>query len=442
MALYGAIDPALADSAAEIPDGVVTAFFVLNLLGPAATAYALLQYFVRAREAALADLAREHRALGRERARSERLLLNVLPGPIAERLKASESVIADLRPEVTVLFADLVGFTPLADRLPASKVVSLLDGVFGRWDALAAARGVEKIKTIGDAYMPAAGIPLPREDHAEAIAELALAMGPELARSASEAEIPLELRIGIDSGPVVAGVIGRAKFSYDLWGDTVNTASRMEASAEPGTIQVTARVRERLRDRYAFSERGAIDVKGKGEMRGLSPRGSSPGRRRASPRLRRERDSRQRRRYPMPTRTASARWDGPFNRGSGTMSLQSGAFEGAYSAASRFEEGEGSNPEELIAAAHAGCFSMAFALILGEAGHEPESIATEADVHVTPAEGGGYEISRIDLRTRGRVPGIDAEEFRKHAEAAKAGCPVSKALAGVGEINLDAQLEG
>ena len=118
-----------------------------------------------------------------------------------------------------------------------------------------------------------------------------------------------------------------------------------------------------------------------------------------------------------------------------------GSFDGPYSAASRFESGEGTNPEELLAAAHAGCFSMALALILGEAGHEPQSIATEADVHITPAQGGGFEIARIDLRTRARVPGLDADAFARHAEAAKAGCPVSKALAGVGDIRLDAQLE-
>ena len=144
----------------------------------------------------------------------------------------------------------------------------------------------------------------------------------------------------------------------------------------------------------------------------------------------------------MPTRSASARWDGSFKRGEGTMAFGSGAFEGAYSAASRFEEGEGTNPEELIGAAHAGCFSMAFALALNEAGHEPESVATDADVHINPAEGGGFEINRIDLRTRARVPGIEPDEFSRIAEAAKAGCPVSKALGGVGEIVLDAQLEG
>ncbi len=167
---------------------------------------------------------------------------------------------------MTVLFADLVGFTPLSERLSAAALVSLLDGVFARWDALAAAHGVEKIKTIGDAYMVAGGIPVPRQDHAEAIADVALAMGPELAACAEEAGVSLQVRIGIDSGPVVAGVIGRTKFSYDLWGDTVNTASRMESHAEPGMIQVTERACERLRERFDLRERGTVDVKGKGPM--------------------------------------------------------------------------------------------------------------------------------------------------------------------------------
>jgi osmotically inducible protein OsmC len=141
----------------------------------------------------------------------------------------------------------------------------------------------------------------------------------------------------------------------------------------------------------------------------------------------------------MPTRTATARWDGPFKGGSGTMLFGGGTFDGTYSAGSRFEEEEGTNPEELIAAAHAGCFSMALALILGDAGHEPESIETEANVTISPA-GDGFEIDRIELRTSGRVPGIDQAEFERLAGAAKDGCPVSKALAGVGEITVDAQL--
>lgn len=144
----------------------------------------------------------------------------------------------------------------------------------------------------------------------------------------------------------------------------------------------------------------------------------------------------------MPKRTASARWDGTLNEGAGTMEFGSGAFSGSYSSTSRFEEGEGTNPEELIGAAHAGCFSMAFSLGLEQAGHVAESIETDAEVHLTPAKRGGFEISRIDLRTRGRVPGIDAEEFGRLAEETKQTCPVSKALAGVAEVNVDAVLDG
>ena len=252
VAVSVALDPALAAAGPEIPDGVVLAFFGLNVLGVTATAYLLLQYFVRARE--------------REQARSEALLLNVLPATVAARLKHEEGVIADAHDEVTVLFADIVGFTQLAERLSPRDVVALLDRVFACWDALALRHGVEKIKTIGDAYMAAAGIPLPRGDHAEAIAEVALAMRPEAQRCAAQAGVTLEVRIGIDSGPVVAGVIGRAKFIYDLWGDTVNTASRMESHAPPGAIQVTERAYERLRHAYELRPRGVVDVKGKGPM--------------------------------------------------------------------------------------------------------------------------------------------------------------------------------
>jgi adenylate cyclase len=266
VAVSGGIDPALAAGAPNIPHGVVVAFFALNIVGVATTAYALLQYFVRARERALAELARKHRALELERAKSERLLLNVLPEPVAARLKEEPGIIADSCAGVTVLFADIVGFTLLSERLSAPEVVALLDRVFARWDALAASHGVEKIKTIGDAYMVAGGLPLPRADHAQAIAKLALAMRPELVRCAAETGLALEVRIGIDTGPVVAGVIGRAKFIYDLWGDTVNTASRMESHALPGTIQVSQRAYEHLRDRYELRPRGTIEVKGKGPM--------------------------------------------------------------------------------------------------------------------------------------------------------------------------------
>jgi class 3 adenylate cyclase len=252
VAASAAIDPALAASAPHLPRGVVVAFFALNIAGVATTAYLLLQYFVRAREQA--------------QAKSERLLLNVLPEPVAARLKEGDRTIADACPKVTVLFADIVGFTPLSEWLPAAELVGVLDRVFALWDALASDLGVEKIKTIGDAYMAAAGIPLPREDHAEAIADMSLAMGPEVARVAAETGLSLEVRTGIDSGPVVAGVIGRAKFSYDLWGDTVNTASRMESHAAPGTIQVSPRAYALLHERYELRPRATLEIKGKGAM--------------------------------------------------------------------------------------------------------------------------------------------------------------------------------
>ena len=279
VAVSAAIDPALDRAGADVPHGVVVAFFALNILGVSVTAYALLRYFVGARDRALSELASKHRALEGEQAKSERLLLNVLPKPVAARLKEHEGIIADDVPSATVLFGDIAGFTPLSERLSASDLVSLLDRVFARWDALAATYGVEKIKTIGDAYMAAAGVPVPRDDHAESIARMALAMGPELSRCSAEFGLALDVRIGIDSGPVVAGVIGRARFIYDLWGDTVNTASRMESHASPGTIQVTERAYDRLRHGFELSRRGTIDVKGKGPMTSyvlIGPRAGRP----------------------------------------------------------------------------------------------------------------------------------------------------------------------
>ena len=247
-----AIDPALAASAPDIPSGVVLAFFGLTILGVTGTSYLLLQYFVRDRE--------------RERERSERLLLTVLPPPVAERLKREEGVIADAHDSVTVLFADLVGFTTLAARRTPSEVVSLLDAVFARWDAVSTRYGVEKIKTLGDEYRVAAGMPMPRDDHSEALAETALEMMAEAERCGVDRNVPLEVRMGIDTGPVVAGVIGRSKFIYDLWGDTVNTASRMESHAPRGGIQVTERAYLRLQQAYVCEPRGPIDIKGKGTM--------------------------------------------------------------------------------------------------------------------------------------------------------------------------------
>jgi class 3 adenylate cyclase len=226
------------------------------------TAVLLLGEAVRTRRA----LDREHRLLLTEQERSERLLLNVLPGPIADRLKQGEEVIADDFPEVTVLFADLVDFTRRSRETTPERVVQVLDDLFSALDTLAERYQLEKIKTVGDAYMVVGGLPEPRPDHAQAVADMALAVREEVARHLDPAGEPLAVRIGIDTGPVVAGVIGRRKFSYDLWGDTVNTASRMESSGVPGCIQVTERTYRRLRDGFRLERRGPIQVKGKGEM--------------------------------------------------------------------------------------------------------------------------------------------------------------------------------
>ena len=214
----------------------------------------------------LGEAVRTRRALQREEELSEQLLLNVLPAPIATRLKQHEDVIADGFPDVTVLFADLVDFTRRSQHSRPQEVVQVLDELFSTFDQLTRRHGLEKIKTIGDAYMVAGGLPDPRPDHAEAVAELALAMREEVARRSDPSGRPLQVRIGIDTGPVVAGVIGQDKFSYDLWGDTVNTASRMESTGVAGCIQVTTRTYQRLRDRYRFQRRGLVAVKGKGEM--------------------------------------------------------------------------------------------------------------------------------------------------------------------------------
>jgi class 3 adenylate cyclase len=214
----------------------------------------------------LGEAVRGRRLLLAEQERSERLLLNVLPAPVAARLKRGEAVIADGFAEVTVLFADLVDFTRRSQETTPEQVVQVLDELFSALDRLAERHGLEKIKTIGDAYMAVGGLPASRPDHAEAVAEMALAVREEVPRHRDPGGRPLAVRIGIDSGPVVAGVIGRRKFSYDLWGDTVNTASRMEQRGVAGCIQVTDRTYQRLRDRYRFERRGRVAVKGKGEL--------------------------------------------------------------------------------------------------------------------------------------------------------------------------------
>ncbi|MEC4802865.1 MAG: PAS domain S-box protein [Jaaginema sp. PMC 1079.18] len=205
-------------------------------------------------------------ALYLEQEKSERLLLNILPRAIADQLKQYQGSLAERFDEATVLFADIVGFTPLSARISPLELVSLLNQIFSAFDKLADKHGLEKIKTIGDAYMVAGGLPVPNQNHAEAIAAMALEMQQEVQRFRSHLDKPFEIRIGINTGPVVAGVIGIKKFIYDLWGDTVNVASRMESQGEAGRIQVTAQTYERLKDRYNFCKRGQIFVKGKGEM--------------------------------------------------------------------------------------------------------------------------------------------------------------------------------
>jgi adenylate cyclase len=257
VALSAAIDGLLPRPTEEIPPSVVAALFALNICGPSITTFVLLEHFVRSRD-------RAHRLLTAEQERSEALLLSIFPRPIAERLKISQGVIAERSEEVSVLFADITGFTHVTERLQAEEVVVMLDEVFSAFDDLVARHGLEKIKTIGDGYLVAAGIPIPRADHAQAAARLALEMRQALA------ELPvasgLTLRVGIDSGPVVAGVIGRTKFSYDLWGDTVNTASRMQSHAPPESIQVTERTYRRLAAGFVLERRTGVFVKGKGEM--------------------------------------------------------------------------------------------------------------------------------------------------------------------------------
>jgi guanylate cyclase len=207
------------------------------------------------------------RLLDKERERSERLLLNILPAPIAERLKASEDAIAEHSDGVTVVFADIVGFTPLSASKSPQALVELLNRIFSEFDALADAHGLEKIKTIGDAYMAVAGLPEPWPDHAPRAARMALAMLDVTTRVAAETGEKLALRIGLHSGPVVAGVIGRRKFTYDLWGDTVNTASRMESHGVPGSIHCSEATATLLRGAFQLQARGAMEIKGKGEMR-------------------------------------------------------------------------------------------------------------------------------------------------------------------------------
>ncbi len=212
------------------------------------------------------ELNQANLSLQQEQAKAEELLLNILPGAIATQLKESPGTIAELFEEVTILFADIVGFTPLSNRMAPLELVEFLNSIFSSFDALADRHGLEKIKTIGDAYMVAAGLPKPRQDHAQAIADMALDMQAAIAHIRDDQGQPCQVRIGINTGIAVAGVIGTRKFIYDLWGDAVNVAARMESHGEPGHIQVTHQTYLHLKEQYQLAERGRIQIKGKGEL--------------------------------------------------------------------------------------------------------------------------------------------------------------------------------
>jgi len=211
-------------------------------------------------------LNREKELLEVEQLKTEKLMLNILPRPIAERLKRGEKNISGSYPDVTILFSDLVGFTKMSSQTSATDLVKLLNDLFTRFDKRADALGVEKIKTIGDAYMAVAGLPIPRPDHAQLCAELALGMFDDLTAFNQENGKQLNMRIGLNSGPVVAGVIGFTKFSYDLWGNTVNTASRMESTSRPGRVQVSPATYEAIKNDFVMEEGGMMECKGLGEI--------------------------------------------------------------------------------------------------------------------------------------------------------------------------------
>lgn len=251
------MNPYFASNALPIPDAIKSTFFLMNITGTASILYGVLRYFQAQKERVMVSLEQEQE-------RSEKLLLNILPAAVAERLKMNDMRIADHYDSVTVMFADLVNFTQISADMPPTQLIELLSQVFLQFDQLAEKYQVEKIKTIGDAYMVISGAPIVCDDHAERIANMALDMREVLQALAVRSGVNLQMRIGINSGPVVAGVIGSAKFSYDLWGDTVNMASRMEETSLADVIQVTEATQKILEGQYEFTGRTGIDIKGKG----------------------------------------------------------------------------------------------------------------------------------------------------------------------------------
>ena len=248
-----------AGNALPIPSHIKDTFFLMNIMGTACILYAVMRYFQSQKE-------RTMQALTLEQARSEKLLLNILPKSIANRLKDNDMRIADSHDNVTILFADIVDFTKLTATMPPAELVDLLSQLFSRFDSLAEALDLEKIKNIGDGYMVVSGAPLDNALHAELIAQLAIKMQHELFKFNQQTGKSLQMRVGISSGPVVAGVIGTSKFAYDIWGDSVNMASRMEQTGIAGAIQVSESSYALLKNNHHFTHRGLVQVKGKGAM--------------------------------------------------------------------------------------------------------------------------------------------------------------------------------
>lgn len=243
----------------HLSPAIVNALFVFNIFGLIGFFLAFLLYFVRQNEELLT-------VVKQEQAKSEALLLNILPKEIATVLKQRQGIIADYFAEVSVLFADIVNFTPMSSTVTPIQLVELLNDIFSYFDSLVDKYHLEKIKTVGDCYMVVAGVPSQRADHAKVLVRLALDVQSYVKGRSFLGGKQVAFRIGINSGPVVAGVIGRRKFSYDLWGDAVNTASRMESHGVGGTIQISPTTYELIKDEFLCEPRGTINIKGKGEM--------------------------------------------------------------------------------------------------------------------------------------------------------------------------------
>jgi class 3 adenylate cyclase len=267
-ALSGFFDYFLADSVGSVAPKIAIRtsvfFFALNFAAISSIVYLLLRYAVQEKDKAQASLEATHLLLQDEQERSERLLLNILPGPVAERLKHDKQTIADGFADVTVMFVDIVNFTKIAEGLSPQQVFAMLNRIFSSFDELAEQFGVEKIKTIGDAYMVAGGLNNEQDNYSKSITDLAIAMRDLLQRDFAINDMHLEVRIGIGTGPIVAGVVGKKKFIYDLWGDTVNLASRITSEGVPGMIQVDETTYRRLNEHFAFHEPQTIYLKGKG----------------------------------------------------------------------------------------------------------------------------------------------------------------------------------